>query len=312
MANVAQGTVWNLPNYVGELYTASPTETPILTMIGAMTNGGVMTDNFQFPCGQTYDHEAASQPAITETASLTAPTAISYVRGETTNVTQIFQETVSVTYERLANQGRMSGINTAGQENPVADEKDFQIALALEKIARDMEYSLINGAYNLSAAVNQANKTRGLIAAASTTANAAAAPLSKAMLDAILLAAYNAGAMFKNAVIWCGGLQKQRISGIYGYAPQDRMVGGVNVEQIETDFGTLGIKLNKFMPAGTILIAEMSVLRPVYQPVPKKGNFFYEALSKTGAAESGMIFGKFGLDHGPGFAHATITNLAVV
>jgi len=48
----------------------------------------------------------------------------------------------------------------------------------------------------------------------------------------------------------------------------------------------------------------------VWQIVPGKGNFFYEPLARTGAAETGQIFGKFGLDYGADFYHGTITNLA--
>jgi hypothetical protein len=54
----------------------------------------------------------------------------------------------------------------------------------------------------------------------------------------------------------------------------------------------------------------MSMIRPVTQPTPGKGNFFYEELAKTGAAEQGQVFGMFGLDHGPAFAHGKITGLA--
>ena len=38
------GTTWNLPNYAGELFTADPTQTPFLSMIGGLT-GGRQTDN---------------------------------------------------------------------------------------------------------------------------------------------------------------------------------------------------------------------------------------------------------------------------
>ena len=37
------GTTWNLPNYAGELFTADPTQTPFLSMIGGLT-GGRQTD----------------------------------------------------------------------------------------------------------------------------------------------------------------------------------------------------------------------------------------------------------------------------
>lgn len=311
MSNVAAGTVWNLPNYAGELFTSDLVNTPFLSMIGGLT-GGMMTQNFEFATDSEYSHESAAQPAITETASLTAPTAISYVRNQNKNVTQIFQEKVSISYAKMSNQGRLSGINTAGASNNVVTEKDWQIAKALEKIARDVEYTFINGVYQISTSASVANKTRGIIAACTTNAlNASAATLSKSLMDSILLTMFGNGAMFKNPVIFCGGYQKQKLSSIYGYAPMDRNVGGVNIKQIETDYGNIGVaNPHRFMPTGTLLIADMAVLSPVFQPVPSKGNLFYEELSKTGASEDGQIFGQIGLNHGPAFAHGVITNLA--
>jgi len=123
------------------------------------------------------------------------------------------------------------------------------------------------------------------------------------------LTMYGNGALFKNIVLWCNGFQKQRISNIYGYAPQDRNVGGIAIKQIETDFGNIGIMLDRFMPTTTIAFVDMAVVSPVFQPVPGKGNLFYETLAKTGAAEEGQIFGQIGLDHGPAFCHGTITGL---
>jgi hypothetical protein len=72
-----QGTIWNLPNYWGELFTADLVNTPFLSMIGGLSGGGMQTDNFEFATSSEYDFPAAAQPAITETASLTAPTSTS-------------------------------------------------------------------------------------------------------------------------------------------------------------------------------------------------------------------------------------------
>ena len=311
MANVSgQGTVWNLPNYSGELFTADALNTPILTAIGGLT-GGLQTDNFEFATDSQYSLPTAAQPSISETASLTAPTAVGIVRSQNTNVTQIFQEKVSISYAKLSNGGRMSGLNTAGQQNNVS-EKDFQISSALKKIARDIEYTIINGQYQKSTASNVANTTRGMLELCSTvnTVAASGAAMSKALLNQLLQDMYNAGAVFSNLVLYTGAHQKVGISDVYGYAPQDRNVGGVNIKQIETDFGNIGIVLDRFMPNDTILLAELSVMAPVFQPVPDKGNFFYEELAKSGASEDGQIFGQFGLDHGPAFMHGTITGLA--
>ena len=68
MANISgTGTVWNLPNYIGQLYTSTPAETPFLNLIA---NKAVKTDNFQFPTGAEYSISGASQPEITEKKNL--------------------------------------------------------------------------------------------------------------------------------------------------------------------------------------------------------------------------------------------------
>jgi len=314
MANVAgQGTVWNLPNYAGELFTADAINTPLLNMIGGLS-GGAQTANFEFPIASTYAMPAAAQPAITETASLTAPAAVGFVRDQLTNVTQIFQEKVSISYAKMSNPGRLAGLNTAGANDNVPSEKDFQIARALEKIARDIEYTCLNGVYALSTSAAVANKSRGLISLCATgnTVAAASAQLTKAMIQTLLKTMFTNGAVFKDMVIWVNAFQKQMLSALYGYAPTDRKVGGVDIKQIETDFGSFGIALNRFMPADTLLVSDMSVITPVFQPVPEKGNFFYETLAKTGASEDGQIFGQFGLDHGVATVHGSITGLAIV
>lgn len=312
MSNVSgQGTSWNLPNYSGMLFTADAVNTPILTAIGGM-NGGKITNNKEFACASEYSLGDASQPTISENASLTAPAATGVVRGQTTNLTQIFQRKISVSYEALANNGRMAGINTVGQVNNVTNEKDFQIACALQSIARDIEFTIINGEYNKATSVSEVDKTRGLleVCESNNTVSASDAELSKDLIDELLTEMYDNGAIFSNCVVITNGTQKKRISEIYGYAPTDRNVGGTNIKQIETDFGNLGVMLNRFMPKDTILIAEMSVLYPVFQPVPEKGNFFYESLAKAGASEDGQIFGKFGLDYGASFLHGSLTGLA--
>lgn len=315
MANLTGGTImsnWNLPNFVGELYTADMIQTPLLTMLGGL-NGGLMTDNFEYPTAVSYAHETLAQKSITETQSLTAPNPVSFVRAQEKNVTQIFHEAVTIPYVRASNQGRLSGINTSGAVNNVISEKDFQIAKTIESIARQVEWHLINGTYAIAANAGQPNQMRGLLELATSLNNVAAgaADLSTDLIDQLLLEMHTAGATFGNMVILTGGFQKQRISKLYGYAPEDRNVGGVNIKQIETDFGNIGIAMpHRFMPAGTIAFVDLSQMSVVFQPVPEKGNFFYEELAKTGAAEKGQLFGQIGFAHGPAYLHGTITGLA--
>lgn len=310
-ATEATGTLWGLPNYTGELYTADMTQTPFLSMIGGLT-GGQETGNFEFPTASEYTHEALVQENITEDDSIKGVTPINHVRSEANNVVQIFQEEVLLSYVKMSNQGRLSGINTAGAKNSVVTEKDFQISKAIERVARKVEWHFLQGTYNLAGNAAQSNQTRGMIEACSVnTVPGGAGSLTKVLMDQLFLEMFTNGAFFKNMVIFCGGWQKQKISDIYGYAPEDRNVGGVNIKQIETDYGNIGVaKPHRMMPADTLLVADLSVCSPVFQPVPGKGNFFYEDLARTGAAEAGQLFGQIGLNHGPLFAHGTITNLA--
>jgi hypothetical protein len=305
------GTIWNLPNYDGELFTADQEETPFLSMIGGL-NGGLQTENFEFPVDSLYEYPDPEQPNISETTSLTAPTPTHISRAQEVNVTQIFHESIDISYVKLSNQGRLSGVNTAGARNNVADEKNWQIMKKLIKIARDVNYTFHNGVYNKAANASTANRTRGMktVIDSLNVVDAVNAELSKALLDALFLKMWTAGARFQNVVLFMGGIQKQITTEVYTVLPDSRSVGGSNIQQIITDFGNVGIALDKMMDTDRIHAYEMSVLSPVFQPVPEKGVLFYEELAKTGASEKGQLFGQMGLSHGPEFLHGGIKNLA--
>lgn len=307
------GNTFNLPNYSGELFTADQENTPFLSMVGGLSDGGKQTSNKEFSTDSLYQYPEASQPDISESASETAPTAHNFVRGQNKNVTQIFHESVAITYRKLSNSGRLSGINTAGQQNNAPNERDFQIARQLTKIARDVNWTFLNGSYQLAETDQEADRTRGMFeltnASNGNALDANGAELSKQLIQTLLREMAMNGATFSNTVLFTNAYQKQMLSEIYGYAPEDRNVGGVNIQQIETDFGRIGISWDRSVPTDKILVAEMSVIEPVFQLVPEKGVLFYEELAKTGAAEKGQIYGEIGLAHGPSFLHGAITGL---
>lgn len=311
------GTTWNLPNYAGELFTADPTQTPFLSMIGGLT-GGKQTDNFEFPTGILYDLPDAKQPEISESASAKAPEASHIARTQETNVVQIHQEVVDLTYAKQSNSGRLSGLNTARQTANPNDEKPWQIQQKLVKIARDVEYSFLNGSYQKSTAADVANKTRGMIelttSEAGTSIDATENLLSKALLDELFLEMAQNGAQWKNTVLFCNAFQKQVITNLYGDFFKANMqmmqqIAGMNITQIECDFGRIGICYDPFMATDKILVADIAHIAPVFQPVPGKGNFFVEPLGKGGATDSDQIYGQIGLAHGPAFLHGSIVGL---
>ena len=311
------GTTWNLPNYAGELFTADPTQTPFLSMIGGLT-GGKQTDNFEFPTAVLYDFPEPEQPEISESASATAPVASHIARTQEKNVVQIHQEVIDLTYAKQSNSGRMSGLNTAGQNPNPADEKAWQIQQKLIKIARDVEYSFICGKYQVSTAANVANKTRGMLELCTsdtgTSIGAADVALNKALLDQLFREMADNGAYFGKMVLLCGAYQKQMITNLYADQFKANMqttqnVGGMNITEIETDFFKMGVVWDRFMPNDSILVADMAHIAPVFQAVPGKGVLFQEDLAKTGASDKVQIYGQIGLAHGPAFLHGAITGL---
>ena len=318
MANVnAAATSWNCPNYTGELYLIGANQTPFLNMIGGLQGGGIRTvADFQFPLAQPWALEAAAQPAVTETASLTAPDPWTYVRDQDVNTVQIFHRAVTVSYAKQSVVGQVVADATTKLVDingiqPVQNEKDFQISAHMRQIAVNVDYTFLNGQYAQATSAVVAAKSRGIITASlSNTVAAGGADLSKPLMDTLLRAMATNGAEFVNVVILCNAFQKQKLSDIYGYAPQDRNVGGYNINQIETDFAILGVVWAPNVPVGTLLIADLSVCSPVFLPVPEKGVLFYEELSKTGAAEKGQVYGQIGLDYGPEEYHGTITGLS--
>ena len=313
MANAAAATtVWNCPNYIGELYLIGANQTPFLNMIGGLQGGMVKTVQSQkFATAQPWGLEAASQPAITETTSKTAPTPTTYVRGQDDNTTQIFQEGVNITYSKMGNGDTISGLSLAGQPQPVQDEKDFQIQANLKQVNVDVEYTFLNGVYQAATDAGTAAKSRGIITACSTNAVAAGSiDLSTDLMDQLIRTMAANGAIFNNMVIFTSALDVQRLNDLYGYAPTDRNVGGTDIKQLALPLiGDVGIVWAPHVPAGSLLIADLSVCHPVFKPVPGKGGLFYEDLAKTGAAENGQLYGEIGLDYGPEELHGKITGL---
>lgn len=309
-------------NYRGELYLIGAYRTPFLSMMGGL-GAGARTNSFLFPMAQPWSVTAASQPAITETVSAAAGTPTTYTRAEDTNTAQIFKYDAAVTFMKQSQSGSMSGINT-NDPNPVTSELSFQKMGALTQMAIDMEFSFLNGTYAAASDSTTAAKTRGIVtasAAGSNTVAGAGATLDKDMLNELLREMATNGAIFGNPVIFCNAFQKQKLTDIFGYAPTDRNVGGMNISEIETDFAKMGIVYDPHMDTDEVLIADMSVCKPVYVPVRFDGEDFVTDMNEgadvlwvptaiTAAQKGGFYYSQAGLDYGPEEYHGTITGLA--
>ena len=304
----------NTPNFSGMLFNKGNTKTPFSTMIGAHRK---FTNHTEFVTGQEYETAEGSQPNISEAESLTAPDASVLKREQKTNVTQIFQESVGISYGKMSNMGTLSGINVAGQQaNPVSEE-DFQIAAKMAKIGQDIEYTFLNGKYQKSTGDNVPNKSRGLLTAIeSNIVDADGKMLSFMLLCEAMKCIDDSNGDTTNLVVGLdstGRLQLNADAAANGLTivSAGRNINGIAVDQVLTPLGTVYLKTLKYLPTGTVALFDPSIMAPVEQIVPKKGNFFLEELAKVGAGTKKQIFGQIGLDHGPEWYSAKITNLSM-
>jgi hypothetical protein len=263
---------------------------------------------FKFPMSQEYELPAGSQPAISEASSVTGQTPDTQTRSQLTNTVQIFQEAYQVSYKKESGVQEFSGVQLSGMQQEPTSEMDFQRASAMGRMALDMDYSFLNGSYQEASDTATPAKTRGLITAITTnTVDAGSADLTKDMITELLVAMKTYSDL-DDPVFIGGAFQKTQISALYGYAPEDRNVGGVNITQVVTDFGTLGYVEALQCPASTLLIADASKLKVVYCPV--RGQLIIdEPLSKSGASDRGQIYAQAGIDYANEKLHGKITDL---
>lgn len=317
MADVAgQGTTFNLPNYTGELFSIAPSDTPFLSAIGGLGAGkSVKSVEFEW---QTEGLEATSVNN-SKVEGAAAPAGSEVSRSNVSNVVEIHQESVEVSYTKQAATQMKSGINSDGT-NPVKSELQHQIDLKLKKIAVDVEKSFLSGVYAKPGTNATARKTRGLLTAITTNLFANAGTpraLTKAIVDAALSNMFSNGATLAqdNTVFLVGPGQKVALSNLYSSGvlnqpTMSRTVGGVAIDTIITDFGVFGVMLDRWMPAGQIAVADLSVCAPVFLEVPGQGHLFAEPLAKTGASDKYQLYGEIGLEYGPENFHGLIGDLS--
>lgn len=321
---------WNLPNFVGELFKLSPLETPLLSMIGGMS-GGMSVRAPQF----TWQDSLHRAPALTHASRSAiegddAPFS-TQSRSERVNVCEIFQYGVELTYTKQAATGLLgtsgstpaTGAESILGDQPVQDEMAWQLQIKIEQAALDCEISFLTGtfAYPNDGTARQTQGVVGAITDVAKSATAAAdwsvtAPAvvsGRIMVNETALAMFNNGAPLDDSyVIMLGGNEKLQVSESFQQSgniqPRSYNVFGVNVTDIETDFGRFPVALNRHLAAGTVLFLNLSVMAPCFLPIPGKGHFFLEDLAKSGSYDRQQLYGEIGLKYGPQGWHGKVTN----
>ncbi len=316
-----QATMWSCPNFIGPLYTIGANQTPFLNMIGGLTGGrATFVGDFEHPLNVQDTLDAAAQPAIGESTAASGPPVHTFVRATDKNVAQIYQYGVSVTYPKQSVIGNVKGAEYGSsgfsyidvtQTQAVQNEVNHQIALCLKQAAKDIDYTFLRGSYQLGTTATTAFKTRGICTACTTnTVAAGSVDLSQDLIRELVRTMAGNGSTFTNPVIFVNAFQMQQLSGLYGYAPESRTVGGVSINQIVLDLaGMVGVVWAPSMSTSVLLLADLDKCRPVFLPMPGKGVLFYEDLTHTGAVTKGQIYGQIGIDYAADDFHGTITGL---
>lgn len=145
------------------------------------------------------------------------------------------------------------------------------------------------------------------------------AALTNTDIESFIQGVYDNGGMSgDSATLLVGSAQKRAITAAYAAAygkalpfNGTRNFGGVAVDTVLTDFGTLNVLLDRHCPQDAIIALTLDQLSPVFLDVPGKGVFFEEPLAKTGASEQVQIYGEIGLEYGNEKAHGVLRGLAV-
>lgn len=314
---VGQGNTYNLPNFVGPLFAISPEDTPLLSAIGGLTGGESI--NAPLFTWQNYDLRDADD-GRQRLEGADAPEGESRVRFNTSNVTEIHQEAVELSYTKQGAAGLRSTdgmpMVQVGFTTIPADELLWQVSQQLKQIARDVEKTFITGKYNNPPDNQSARRTRGLLEAITTnvmTTDKTAKTLDRETILNLMEKAWQNGGIQESETrtVIVNSTLKRALTRVFitdaKYQEQTRNVGGVDLQTIETDFGRLNIMLDRYMPKDKMIVASLEQMAPCFMPIPNKGHFFVEPLAKTGASDKVQIYGEIGLKYGNERTHAVLT-----
>lgn len=254
------------------LFNKGNTRTPFLSMIGGKTG---YTNSVEFVLGQEYTNEEGDIPAISESASLKAPDATYITRSQNTNVTQIFMDSVAISYAKQSNMGTLAGANIAGQTANPQNELDFQVANKMAKLGRSIEKTFIQGTYNKATTDKEINKTRGMDKAITKNViEASEKPLDLWLLEQLVKKISDANGDVSNLYLWTNNVG---INQIHGNAVEMGVpVGefakneyGIRIRDLMLPSATIHIAEGQFIPEGTAYLFNFDVIRPIEQPVPR-------------------------------------------
>jgi Family of unknown function (DUF5309) len=215
-------------------------------------------------------------------------------RTRQSNWTQIFNATCEV-----------SGSELAVRQVGVRDELDYQKAMRVRELLRDLENCVINGRAPTANQVGSSTvrrTMRGLLSFAETNSlfpGDNGLPEDTALSEIALNAALRylweqKGAMIDTILV--GGAQKRAIN---GFVAANRRFYSVNetfkdmVSSYESDFGVCRVVLSRYVPSDAVMLLDSSRI----DVLPLAGRSFqYKSLANTGDRITGQVIGEYTLE----------------
>lgn len=210
-------------------------------------------------------------------------------------------DTVGETGTGLANADRIVFVN------PPAELRPDRAYYVVSKTTDAFKVSATSGGSALTIAASQTGISYVKVATTVTVDS----------INSLLRGVYDNGGLSigETATMFVPSVQKVNVSKVYAneYGKADplagRNVGGVAVDAIVTDFGTLNIVIDRALPPDAIVVVSADQLAPVFLEVPGKGVLFEEELAKTGSADKTQIYGEIGLKWGNERSHGVLRGL---
>ena len=358
----------NINNFSGELFRVGGQRTPFLSATGGLNGGKVLQSTF-WQIQAADSHTVSSAPTKAQEGN--APTEyLGRDRVAYTGVTQIFHKGVKMTYTAMAtfqhqnpfdlsasivNASDGDGTVTLGDKlslagsNPIVDEFAEQMSLALEKVAREVEWFAFNGTFSDGANVTPGAGTRGMrgikeYCELNANADNATAPsfiggnvyyndtvgdgsgtdqvLSWDAIANSLKRLYDAHAPMVQPVLCLSpkqllDLNKELLAGNVGITgailPRDRNLAGIDIDVIVTPFGQIGMMVidPNIIPANTAFILDFAFIQPVFTNIPGYGTVFVRDIDQDANAQvAKAIYMEMGYDFGPPSYHLKISDVA--
>lgn len=310
----ATAQTYNDTNVIGQIFsTGSARNTgQFLAAIGGL-NGARRVKSQSFDMGTYYSLDTATQNVISENTSLSAGTPRFYARTPKANVVQVSKYDIAVSDLREAANWQVASTTHLGD---VVETSEFDRAASnsMDQLRADWEFACLQGTYVARSTVATDVAMGGLvdstIGISTNSVNASSAALDITMIEELLATMAENGSPMSNLAIVVPPGYMDDISTLYGFAPQDRNVGGVAIKQIYSDFGEIGIIWTNAAPANNLIICDLTYCRPVVLPHKGGIDVLMKEYMDGSSAEKGYVEGFIGVDFFHESYHGKIYGIA--